>query len=206
MKRLLLLALVLSFFGVSMRAQERRHEVNAFLGGYKSEFLLVDNENGQHYNMLFDDLNTNLHNGDLYDLYEPHYSLESGPVLTISYNYIINKWLRVGAQSNFGTLAGKFWYELGNKPAEKFDEMMFSALPQVKVCIPGASHFRLYAKAAVGIQFTVGDLLSTASPVGFAWDLVPIAAEWGGQRFYGNAELCWGSIIRGGRIGFGFRF
>ena len=204
-RKLILLVGLLLVCGLQLRAQGR-HEINAFLGGYKAEFVQVDNDNATHYNMLFDDLSDQSHVGDLYDLYEPHYALESGPVVTVSYNYILNKWLRVGAQTNWGTLSGKFWYKLGNKPAEVCDERMISLLPQVKAMIPSGAHFRLYVKAAAGVQFTFGDLLSTVKPVNFAWEVVPLAAEWGGQRFYGNAELCLGSVIRGGRIGFGVRF
>ena len=52
----------------------------------------------------------------------------------------------------------------------------------------------------------MGTLYSRSRPVEFAWDVVPIGAEWGGRRFYGNAEFCCGSVIQGGRIGIGFRF
>lgn len=204
MKKILILsACLLCGMGV-LRAQSR-HEVNVFVGGYKSEFVNVDNENGRYHSMLFDEFNDDSHVGDLYDLYEPHYSIESGPVLTVDYHYIVNNWIRVGAQVNWGTLAGKFWYVLGNKPAETFDEQMLSLLPEAKLCLPFWPGFRLYGKAAVGLQVNMGQRLSK-SPVGFAWDLVPIGAEWGGQRIYGNAELCVGSVIRGGRIGIGIRF
>lgn len=204
MKKILILLVCITCGTGALHAQGK-HEVNVFLGGYKSEFLKVDNESGRYYNMLFDDIDSNLHYGDLYDLYEPHYSLESGPVITVDYNYILSRWIRVGAQANWGTLAGKFWYVLGNKPAQTFDEQMISVLPEAKFCLPGAEHFRLYGKVALGVQFNLGTRLSS-SPVGFAWDVVPIGAEWGGKRIYGNAELCIGSVIRGGRIGLGFRF
>ena len=203
-RKLILLAGLLLSCALQLQAQGK-HEINVFVGGYKSEFVQVDNENGTHYNMLFDDLNINQHIGDLYDLYEPHYSLESGPVITVDYHYILNKWFRVGAQANYGNLSGKFWYALGNKPAKNIKEYMFSMLPEVKINVTNWPGFRLYGKLAAGVQFNLGERLND-SPVDFAWDVVPLGAEWGGHRIYGNAELCFGSVIRGGRIGLGFKF
>jgi hypothetical protein len=188
------------FCGAFALQAQGRHEVNAFIGGYKSEYI-----NSYGGNEFFGNMDI-YHCEDLYDLYEPHYSLETGPVLTISYHYIFNKWLRLGAQTNLGGLSGKCWYELGNRPAESFNEVMLSVLPEAKFCIPGARHFRLYGKVAAGIQMNMGTLSSRTAPVSFAWDVVPLGAEWGGQRVYGNAEICFGSVIRGGRIGIGFRF
>lgn len=203
-RKLILFTGLLLVCGLQLRAQGR-HEINVFVGGYKSEFLKVDSESGRYYNMLFDEFDDEMHIGDLYDLYEPHYLLESGPVVTLNYHYIFNKWVRVGAQANLGALSGKFWYILGNKPAETFKEVMVSVLPEVKINFTHWPGFRLYGKAAVGMQLNMGKRLSP-SPVGFAWDVVPIGAEWGGHRIYGNAELCLGSVIQGGRIGLGFKF
>ena len=204
MRKILLFLTCLAGFAGSLQAQGM-HELNVFLGGFKSEYLQVDKDSGQRYNMLFDELNVDQHVGDLYDIYEPHYSVKSGPVFTVNYHYILKDWLRVGAQANVGAVKGKIWYRLGNKPDQEYNQTMLSVLPQVKLCIPGMRHFRLYGKVAAGVQFNMGTRISE-SPVEFAWDVVPIGAEWGGRRIYGNAELCYGSVIKGGRIGIGFRF
>ncbi|MBR1569992.1 MAG: hypothetical protein IJ651_04615 [Bacteroidales bacterium] len=208
MKKLLFLtafALAAALAGPDLSAQGGKHEINVFLGGYKAEFMQGDEARGYYGDLLFD-ATDNIHYGDLADLYEPHYSINSSPVLTVNYHYILKKWLRVGAQLNWASFSGKYWYELSSRPAESFSQQMVSLLPQVKFCIPGARHFRLYGKVAGGMQFNFGSLYDKSRPVEFAWDLVPLGAEWGGQRFYGNAELCYGSIIQGGRIGIGFRF
>lgn len=197
-KAILLFFAVLS--AVSLQAQ-RKHEVNAFIGGYYSEYAKMGDPGWpvkMPVKMSEDSSN------DLWDLYEPHYSLKSGPVLTVDYHYILNSFLRVGGQVSYGSLSGKRWYKLGNRPEETIDHSALSVLPELKACIPGSSHFRLYGKAAAGLQYRSGSL--AAHPLGFAWEIVPIGAEWGGHRVYGNAEACWGSVIRGGRIGIGFSF
>ena len=115
------------------------------------------------------------------------------------------EWLLLGGQATFSSIQGTQWYRLGNRPDLQFNGTVFSLLPQVKFHIPSPRHFRLYAYLAGGLQFrSMGPL--ELSPVRFAWDVAPIGAEWGGQRIYGTAELCFGNVICGGRIGIGYRF
>ncbi len=199
-----ILGVFLLFAALSAGAQGQ-HEINVFVGGYKSEFFQEDESRSYYGDLLFD-ATDNIHRGDLADLYEPHYNIKSSPVLTVNYHYILNRWLRLGAQMNWAGLSGEYRYLLSSRAPEKFSQQMVSVLPQAKFCIPGARHFRLYGKLAAGLQFNMGTLYSRSRPVEFAWDVVPIGAEWGGRRFYGNAEFCYGSIIQGGRIGIGFRF
>lgn len=194
----LALALPLAF-SPELRAQGK-HEVNAFVGGFQTEFSKVRSE-GYQNSFLPDN---NYVEGDLYDLYEVHYSARSGPVVTLNYNYILTSYLRVGAQLSYGGMSGKKWYRMGSRQDEDFTLHSVAVLPQVKACIPGMRHFRLYGKAGIGLQVNFGSY--SIAPVKFAWEVVPIGAEWGGKRIYGNAELCWGSVVRGGRIGMGFRF
>ena len=204
MRKILLFLTCLAGFAGSLQAQGR-HELNVFLGGFKSEYLKGEKQSDLWGILLFNNLDKVDYNGDLYDLYEPHYNIKSGPVLTVNYHYILKDWLRVGAQANVGAVKGKIWYRLGNKPDRDYNQTMLSILPEVKLCIPGLRHFRLYGKVAAGVQFNLGTRISK-SPVEFAWDVVPLGAEWGGARIYGNAEVCLGSVIQGGRIGMGFRF
>ena len=82
---------------------------------------------------------------------------------------------------------------------------MLAFLPQVKFFIPSPRHFRLYAKAAAGINLNIGDTI-VGEPLSFAWDIVPIGFEWGGQFIFGIAEVSLGNVITGVRIGVGFRF
>lgn len=205
MKRgLLLLSLVLLTAGVHAQGRQEAdgflHEVNVFAGGYFADFarLLADEGLVFEKTWVFDEVE------DLQDLYKPHYSLKSGPALTLTYHFFLNDFLRLGGQVSYGSTSGKRWYKLGNKPAEAISLSAFSVLPEAKLCIPSPRHFRLYGKAAAGLQYRMGNLAE--KPVGLAWELVPIGAEWGGLRVYGNAEFCWGSVIRGGRIGIGFSF
>ena len=128
-----------------------KHEINLYLSGACSEYLKL---NTPRDNTL-----------DLYGLYETQVRyIQSGPGLTLEYNYALLNWLVIGGQ-----------------------------------------FFRLYAKVAVGMMLNIGHYY-TQDPVVFAWDVVPIGCEWGGQRVYGTAELAYGSVIKGGRIGIGFRF
>ena len=200
MKKLLLL-LCMAFSATCLYAQGSRHEMNVFIGGFYTSYAQME---GQGLFSGGQDV-ADAHSNDLWDLYEPHYSVRSGPVLTINYHYLLNNYLRVGGQLSYGAMSGTTWHKLGNKAAEDFSQRTFYVLPEIKACIPGPLRlFRLYGKAAVGMQYNFGTL--AGKPAGWAWEVTPIGAEWGGQVFYGNAEFCWGSVIRGGRIGFGFRF
>ena len=142
---------------------------------------------------------------DLYSIYEPYYTLESGPSVTLDYNRRLLSWLGVGIQANHSFISGTKKYNIGNAPRQEFSQHMLAFLPQVKFYIPSPRHFRLYAKAAAGININIGETIF-GEPLSFAWDIVPIGFEWGGQFVYGTAEICAGNVINGARIGVGFRF
>lgn len=185
MKKLLItLSFLVGVCGAAL-AQDHPHELNLYIGGFNSQFL--------SYNT------TPEYSTDLYALYEPRTSVSTGPVLTFDYNYAILNWLSVGAQIHYNHLNVRTvkWID---GVYDSYSRNMFSFLPEVKLRIPSSAHFRLYGKAALGVSF--------ASQFGarFAYDLVPIGCEWAGQRVYGTAELVYGSVVKGGRIGIGFRF
>ncbi len=190
-----LLMLSVAILMVSSIHAQGRHEINAFIGGCYSDFVKMDLSDGQ---------GSPKYSNDLWDLYEPHRSVTGLPVLTVDYHYILNSVVRLGGQASMGYMSGNKWYKLGNKPAERYGHGSLYLLPEVKTCIPFKRHFRPYAKAAIGLKYNFGTWVD--HPVGFAWEVTPIGAEWGGQRVYGNAEFCWGNVIKGGRIGMGFRF
>lgn len=188
MKKLLILLLFLALGAVQAQAQGR-HQIEVYMGGLGAEF---------------DDLNLESNRSDLFSLYEPQTSAQSQPVYTLNYAYSLLKWLRLGVQLDYTLISGNSWYRLGNKPSTQFKKNMFYALPQVQVMVPGLPHLRPYARVAAGIQVNTGEF--KGAPVKFAFDLVPLGIEWGGQRVYGTAEISYGSVIRGGRLGIGFRF
>ncbi|MBP3203592.1 MAG: hypothetical protein J6M31_08340 [Bacteroidales bacterium] len=166
------------------------HHINVYIGGFNAEYQ---------------ETRTESYTSDLYSMYEPHYQINSGPTATVEYNFAVLPWLEVGAQANYAHLNTLTWRTVnGIQTDPKQSKEIFSVLPEAKFRIPSPRHFRLYGKAAAGIIINAGAY--TGAPVQFAWDLVPIGCEWGGQRVYGTAELCYGNIIRGGRIGIGFRF
>ena len=177
----------------ALRAQGR-HEINLTIGGVSGEYTRID-VNDDAYD-------------DLCGLYEPHYSLNDGPVFSLDYHFKLNQVVYLGAELGYSHLSGYTWYNIGGQQRQKFATDVYSILPQVKLRIPGAAHFRLYGKAAAGIQIVSTNLeeLTTASPVRFAWDITPIGFEWGGNRVYGMLEACFGNVLVGGRIGIGFRF
>ena len=166
-------------------AQDHPHELNLYIGGFNSQFL--------NYNVVQD------YSSDLYALYEPQTHVTTGPVFTLDYNYAVLKWLSVGAQFHYNNLYVNTMTRIDSS-YESYHRDMFSFLPEVKLRIPSSAHFLLYGKVAMGVSF--------ASQFGarFAYDLVPIGCEWAGQRVYGTAELVYGSVVKGGRIGIGFRF
>lgn len=185
MKKILIALSVLAFFGGSAAAQDHPHEFNLYLGGFNSQYL------GYNVNTSY--------SADLYSMYEPRVSVSTGPVFTFDYNYAILSWLSVGAQFHYNHLdVSKVTWIDGNY--ERFSRNMYSILPEAKLRIPSSEHFRLYGKVALGLSF--------ASQLGarFAYDVVPIGCEWAGKRVYGTAELVYGSVVKGGRIGIGFRF
>ena len=184
MKKLLFALSVLVFCGTAA-AQERPHELNLFIGGYNSQFL--------NYKVTPD------YSSDLYALYEPQTQISTGPVFTLDYNYAVLKWLSVGAQLHYNSLEVRTLTRIDSN-YDTYMRNMFSFLPEVKMRIPSSAHFRLYGKVALGIS--VAPKYATR----FAYDLVPIGCEWAGQRVYGTAELVYGSVVKGGRIGIGFRF
>lgn len=185
MKKLLIVLSALALLGGTAAAQDHPHELNLYLGGFNSQFL--------GYNVNID------YSTDLYALYEPQTSVSTGPVLTLDYNYSIMKWLSVGAQFHYNHLKVRTVERIDNS-YEYHSRDMFSFLPEVKLRIPSPAHFRLYGKAAIGVSF------APHFATRFAYDLVPIGCEWAGQRVYGTAELVYGSLVKGGRIGIGFRF
>ena len=193
--RKLLSTLVLLCLALPALHAQGRNEINLSIGGVSWEYA-IKTAADDSYN-------------DLYSLYEPHYVISDGPVLTLDYHYRLNKVVCLGAELDYSNVQGRSYYEIGGRQGQKFRTNVFAVLPQVKLRIPGAAHFRLYGKAAAGIRFVVTDLeedLNNLSPVRFAWNITPIGFEWGGNTVYGMVELCVGNVLMGGRIGVGFRF
>ena len=170
-----------------------RHEINLYMSGACSEYLELNTP--RDYTM------------DLYGLYETQVQyIQSGPGLTLEYNYALLNWLVLGGQFNYHRVMWDQYSKVGGNHANYTNtKNKVALLPQAKFRIPGMKRFRLYAKVAVGMMLNIGHYY-TQDPVVFAWDVVPIGCEWGGQRVYGTAELAYGSVIKGGRIGIGFRF
>ncbi len=190
-KNLLLLLAGLVLSTGLLQAQGNRH-LHISLGGAPADFSnFQDNSSGDVI--------------DLYNLYEPQYVINAEvPVLTLEYAVDVNRWIRLGLEMDYAELRGSVSYMLGNRPRMDFEKYTISAMPELRVRIPSPRHFRLYCKAAAGARINLGK--HQDPPVLFAYNLVPIGAEWGGQKIYGLGELCLGNVIMGGRIGLGFRF
>ena len=176
------------------------------LGQGRNEFNLSIGGVSGDYSLLSADYDSST---DLYGLYEPHYLLSSGgAVMSLDYHFKLNQVVWLGAEADWSTVQGRSYYNIGGQQGQKFSTNVFTVMPQVKLRIPGAAHFRLYGKAAAGVRFVVTDLdaFKKSSPVRFAWDITPIGFEWGGNTVFGMAELCVGNVLMGGRVGVGFRF
>ena len=184
--------MALSAGGFSAGAQGK-NDINLYMGFMNAAYNSLDN--ARYYSD---------HN-DLYSIYEPYYSIESGPSVTLDFNRRLLSWLAVGFQSNYSYMGGYKQYRIGNAPTREFSQHMLALLPQAKFFIPSTEHFRLYARAGAGINLNIGDTI-VGAPLSFAWDIAPIGCEWGGQFVYGTAEFCVGNVITGARIGIGFRF
>lgn len=194
MKKILIFIAAVAFTASSFSAgAQGRNDINLYMGFMNAT-----------YNSLDKSSNSSSHK-DLYSIYEPYYTINSGPSITLDYNRRMLSWMSVGVQSNYSYISGIKKYKIGNAPKKEFSQYMFAVLPQVKFFIPSPRHFRLYAKAGAGVNINLGDSVF-GEPLTFAWDVVPIGCEWGGQFVYGTAEVCLGNVIMGARIGIGFRF
>ena len=185
MKKLLITLSVLVLACGAAAAQDHPHELNLFVGGFNTQYLSYKTEPD--------------YSNDLYGMYEPQTSITTGPVLTLDYNYAVLDWVSVGMQFHYNYLnvssVTRIDYSYNHYKSD-----MFGFLPEVKLRIPSSAHFRLYGKVAAGIS------VATRLGTRFAYDIVPIGCEWAGRRVYGTAELAYGSLVKGGRIGIGFRF
>ncbi len=187
-KIVLISSLFAAFLAGSLSAQAQgKSEINVYLGGFNGEYTKTDVSRDNSM--------------DLYAIYKEQYTLTSGPVFTLEYNYKLRSWLSAGMQVNYSQLTGTVFTRIDDQVTNEYTRNFFYILPEAKFRVPLPwRHFRLYGKVAAGIR------LEPSAPVTFAYDLVPIGIEWGGQRVYGTAELSLGSVIMGGRIGMGFRF
>ena len=145
-----------------------KHEINLYMSGACSEYLSLNTP--RDYTM------------DLYGLYETQVRyIQSGPGLTLEYNYALLNWLVLGGQFNYHRVIWDQYSRVGGNRANYTNtKNKVALLPQAKFRIPGMRHFRLYAKVAVGMMLNIGHYY-TQDPVVFAWDVVPIGCEWGGQ-------------------------
>lgn len=192
MKRFIIFVAAVAMLACGLNAgAQGRNEINVFMGGLNGTYAALE-DGGVYHN-------------DLYSLYEPEYSIECFPTFTVDFNHKLLKWLGIGIQTNYTYLSGTSSYRTGNPAVTKIDQRVVSVLPQAKFYIPSPRHFRLYGKAGAGVNLSFGKAIA-GKQVSFAWDVVPIGCEWGGQTVYGTAEICVGNVIAGGRIGIGFRF
>lgn len=192
MYRKLILLLAGLLVSAGLLSAQGRHHLHAYIGGAPADYTYIEN------NQMTATI-------DLFALYEPQYRvMVEAPVVTVDYAFEVFKWLRLGAELNYSAIQGYTSYLLGNKPTVEFDKTMLTALPSLRLMIPSPRHLRIYGKACAGVMVTMGK--HQDAPVRFAYDLVPIGIEWGGQTVYGTAECCWGNVIRGARIGIGVRF
>lgn len=194
MKKILIFmaAAILAAGSFTAKAQGRT-DINVYMGFMNATYTSLDQAG------------SSARHQDLYSIYEPYYTVSSGPSFTLDANRRLLPWLGVGIQGNYSYMSGIKKYHIGNIPKREFSQTMLAFLPQVKFFIPSPRHFRLYAKAAAGINLNIGETI-VGEPVSFAWDIVPIGFEWGGQFVFGIAEVSLGNVITGARIGLGFRF
>ncbi len=199
MKRLAILfsAVALAFGAQGASAQEtdgpvreKRHEFNLFVGFFGADLTMSA-------------ASSSYDRPELSVLYEPHVQNSVTPVITLGYNYKLLGFLKLGGQISYAGYYRTTTYLIDGRVTrgERVDNLY--ALPEVKFCIPSAEHFRLYAKLAAGARFR---LQGGKEPVAFAWDITPIGFEWAGKTVYGNCEFCWGNVVKGARLGIGYRF
>jgi len=181
--------LILLLAGLYALQAQGRHEINLYIGGFNGEYADMETSEEQYLGLSY--------------LYEPQYRVTSGPSLTLDYHFALNKFVKVGAQFDYAKLSGHTYTHISGQQKD-FEQNLFYILPQAKIRVPSPKGFRPYGKIAAGVQ--INSVYSEGHPVKFAWEVVPIGFEWGGQVVYGVAECCLGSVILGGRLGIGCRF
>lgn len=193
MKKLLTLIAAAAVSASSfLAAAQGRNEINLYIGGVNSTYASLDRNSG------------NAHR-DLYSIYEPSYTITCGPTWSLDYCHRFNSWLGIGFQADYASMSGSKSYRIGSISNSSLNLDIISVLPQAKFYIPSPRHFRMYTKAAFGANFNVGNA-GINDPVTYAWEVSPFGFEWGGQVVYGQAELCFGNVLVGAKIGIGYRF
>ena len=193
MKRIYVIMAAVALLACGLKAgAQGRNEINLYIGGLNGTYTALEDAG-------------KVNRKDLYSLYEPSYTVRCNPTVTLDYNFRILKWLGAGFQANYTTLTGTVSYKMGSSGSGQLNQTVVSLVPQAKFYIPSPRHFRLYGKAGAGVNLNFGYKI-IGDPVEFAWNIVPIGCEWGGQVVYGTAEICVGNVVNGGKIGIGFRF
>ena len=196
MKRILLLVL-LPLIALSARAQGR-HEFSVFLGGPATEV----SENQSHYTYSAP---------ELYTMYEPQTYVGGGVNFGVDYTYTLFKWLKVGVQVDISEVEFRSYYPQINGssiyrslPDEINNLWTAGILPEAKFFFLTTRFVKLYGKTAAGVKFALSKV--NGSPVAFAYEIVPIGIQLGGQKVYFTSEIPLGSEVMGIRLGCGFRF
>ena len=191
MKKILLLLLPL----IAMTANAQgRHEVSVFLGGPVTEFSSYSNN--RSFNQI-----------DLYSIYEPRYVTDSGVNFGIDYTYTLKNWLKLGVQADMSIFTMRVYAPEVEGPFVEYGNHSFytaSLLPVAKFFCLNKRIVKLYGKVGAGISFAFSNVKE--SRVAFAYEIVPIGIQLGGQRIYCTSEFVTGTEIVGFRIGCGFRF
>lgn len=191
MKKILLFLLPL--IALTANAQGR-HEVSAFLGGPVTEFSSYSNSSS------FSQI-------DLYSIYEPRYVTDSGVNFGIDYTYTLKNWLKLGVQADMSIITMRVYAPEVEGPFVDYGKHSFysaSLFPVAKFFCLNKRIVKLYGKVGAGISFAFSDVKE--SRIAFAYEIVPIGIQLGGQRVYCTSEFVTGSEIVGFRIGCGFRF
>lgn len=175
-----------------------RHEVNLSVGGSPWSFAIEPD----FYFPGYDSWST----GKLSDVYEEQFDgLSYMPTITAEYGYRPLRWLQVGLQLDFsGATATRFQPSSGKELGEK-KVTEAQLIPFVKLFAVNNPHFKLYGGSGVGVKAGVGseDGYFKAAP---SFEIVPLGLQWGGELVFAFAELGFGTVVCGGRVGLGVRF
>ncbi len=110
MKKLLIFisAAILTAGSFGAKAQGRT-DVNLYMGFMNATYTSLDQARGSIHK-------------DLYSIYEPHYTVTSGPSFTLDANRRLLPWLGVGIQGNYSSMKGTKKYNIGNIPKREFSQ------------------------------------------------------------------------------------
>lgn len=147
------------------------------------------------------------YSGDLYDVYRTRFTqIRCIPVLSLDYRYSLARRVSLGADLSATRVWGQGYNLVSGTEAAKKEITAFYLIPRFRYDYLVSRNWRLFGHVGLGAGWWTGrEDMEKISKVVFAGELVPIGVTFG-RRFFGGAELVYGTVTFGVRASVGYRF